>query len=181
MSGPQGPDQAQPWPGQDQPSSDPSNQPPAWQQPTPGQDQPRPMRRPGSRLLTRRSSIPPTSSPVSSPTRRRSNIRRPSSSASSRPPTTASRPIRSTGSRANTGAAWPVRAAARSVWPIRPVPRARGGGGLQAINGRDRRCDRPAGRADRRGRGRAGLLEAGLLLSPPSSTSTRLSPVSSRS
>ena len=40
MSGPQGPDQAQPWPGQDQPSSDPSNQPPAWQQPTPGQDQP---------------------------------------------------------------------------------------------------------------------------------------------
>ena len=40
MSGPQGPDQTQPWPGQDQPSSDPSNQPPAWQQPTPGQDQP---------------------------------------------------------------------------------------------------------------------------------------------
>ena len=48
MSGPQGPDQTQPWPGQDQPSSDPSHQPssdpshqqPAWQQPTPGQDQP---------------------------------------------------------------------------------------------------------------------------------------------
>ncbi len=40
MSGPQEPDQTQPWPGQDQPSSDPSNQPPAWQQPTPGQDQP---------------------------------------------------------------------------------------------------------------------------------------------
>jgi hypothetical protein len=50
MSGPQGPDQTQPWPGQDQPSSDPSNQPaqqpapgqdqPAWQQPAPGQDQP---------------------------------------------------------------------------------------------------------------------------------------------
>jgi Domain of unknown function (DUF4333) len=40
MSGPQGPDQTQPWPGQDQPSSEPSNQPPAWQQPTPGQDQP---------------------------------------------------------------------------------------------------------------------------------------------
>ena len=39
MSGPQGPDQTQPWPGQDQPSSDPSNQP-AWQQPAPGQDQP---------------------------------------------------------------------------------------------------------------------------------------------
>jgi hypothetical protein len=39
MSGPQGSDQTQPWPGQDQPSSDPSNQPPAWQQPTPGQDQ----------------------------------------------------------------------------------------------------------------------------------------------
>jgi hypothetical protein len=39
MSGPQGPDQTQPWPGQDQPSSDPSHsQPPAWQQPTPGQD-----------------------------------------------------------------------------------------------------------------------------------------------
>jgi hypothetical protein len=40
MSGPQGPDQTQPWPGQDQPSSDPSHQQPAWQQPTPGQDQP---------------------------------------------------------------------------------------------------------------------------------------------
>ncbi|OBK72163.1 DUF4333 domain-containing protein [Mycobacterium sp. 1274761.0] len=51
MSGPQGSDQTQPWPGQDQPSSDPSNQPawqqsapgqdqPAWQQPAPGQDQP---------------------------------------------------------------------------------------------------------------------------------------------
>jgi hypothetical protein len=39
MSGPQGPDQTQPWPGQDQPSSDPSHQP-AWQQPAPGQDQP---------------------------------------------------------------------------------------------------------------------------------------------
>src|SRR6476659_1945722 len=39
MSGPQGPDQTQPWPGQDQPSSDPSNQP-AWQQLAPGQDQP---------------------------------------------------------------------------------------------------------------------------------------------
>ncbi|RDH79288.1 DUF4333 domain-containing protein [Mycolicibacterium moriokaense] len=39
MSGPQGPDQAQPWPGQDQPSSDPSSQP-AWQQPAPGQEQP---------------------------------------------------------------------------------------------------------------------------------------------
>ena len=39
MSGPQGPDQTQPWPGQDQPSSDPSNQP-AWQQPAPGQEQP---------------------------------------------------------------------------------------------------------------------------------------------
>ncbi len=39
MSGPQGPDQTQPWQGQDQPSSDPSNQP-AWQQPTPGQEQP---------------------------------------------------------------------------------------------------------------------------------------------
>ncbi|MFY9917609.1 MAG: DUF4333 domain-containing protein [Mycobacterium sp.] len=39
MSGPQEPDQTQPWPGQDQPSSDPSNQP-AWQQPAPGQDQP---------------------------------------------------------------------------------------------------------------------------------------------
>jgi hypothetical protein len=39
MSGPQGPDQTQPWPGQDQPSSDPSHQqPPAWQQPAPGQD-----------------------------------------------------------------------------------------------------------------------------------------------
>jgi hypothetical protein len=38
MSGPQGPDQTQPWPGQDQPSSDPSHQP-AWQQPAPGQDQ----------------------------------------------------------------------------------------------------------------------------------------------
>jgi hypothetical protein len=39
MSGPQGPDQTQPWPGQDQPSSDPSpQQPPAWQQPAPGQD-----------------------------------------------------------------------------------------------------------------------------------------------
>ncbi|OBA97250.1 hypothetical protein A5662_17020 [Mycobacteriaceae bacterium 1482268.1] len=41
MSGPQGPDQTQPWPGQDQPSSDPSQQQTAWgQQPTPGQDQP---------------------------------------------------------------------------------------------------------------------------------------------
>ena len=40
MSGPQGPDQTQPWHGQDQPSSDPSNEPPAWQQPTPGQEQP---------------------------------------------------------------------------------------------------------------------------------------------
>ncbi|MGH3678467.1 MAG: DUF4333 domain-containing protein [Mycobacterium sp.] len=40
MSGPQGPDQTQPWPGQDQPSSEPSNQPPAWQQPAPGGDQP---------------------------------------------------------------------------------------------------------------------------------------------
>jgi hypothetical protein len=39
MSGPQGSDQTQPWPGQDQPSSDPSNQP-AWQQPAPGHDQP---------------------------------------------------------------------------------------------------------------------------------------------
>jgi hypothetical protein len=39
MSGPQGSDQTQPWPGQDQPSSDPSNQQPAWQQPAPGQDQ----------------------------------------------------------------------------------------------------------------------------------------------
>lgn len=39
MSGPQGPDQTQPWPGQDQPSSDPSHQP-AWQQPAPGHDQP---------------------------------------------------------------------------------------------------------------------------------------------
>ncbi len=39
MSGPQGPDQTQPWQGQDQPSSDPSNQP-AWQQPAPGQEQP---------------------------------------------------------------------------------------------------------------------------------------------
>ena len=39
MSGPQGPDQTQPWPGQDQPSSDPSHQP-AWQQPAPGQDPP---------------------------------------------------------------------------------------------------------------------------------------------
>jgi len=44
MSGPQGSDQTQPWPGQDQPSSDPSNQPssnqpPVWQQPAPGQDQ----------------------------------------------------------------------------------------------------------------------------------------------
>jgi hypothetical protein len=39
MSGPQGPDQTQPWPGQDQPSSEPPNQP-AWQQPAPGQDQP---------------------------------------------------------------------------------------------------------------------------------------------
>jgi hypothetical protein len=39
MSGPQGPDQTQPWPGQDQPSSDPSHQqPPAWQQPAAGQD-----------------------------------------------------------------------------------------------------------------------------------------------
>src|SRR6185312_6035356 len=39
MSGPQGPDQTQPWPGQDQPSSDPSHQqPPAWQQPAPGED-----------------------------------------------------------------------------------------------------------------------------------------------
>jgi Domain of unknown function (DUF4333) len=39
MSGPQGPDQTQPWPGQDQPSSDPSQQqPPAWQQPAPGGD-----------------------------------------------------------------------------------------------------------------------------------------------
>jgi hypothetical protein len=42
MSGPQGPDQTQPWPGQDQPSSEPSNQPPAWQQPAPGGDQPAP-------------------------------------------------------------------------------------------------------------------------------------------
>jgi Domain of unknown function (DUF4333) len=42
MSGPQGPDQTQPWPGQDQPSSEPSNQPPAWQQPAPGGDQPTP-------------------------------------------------------------------------------------------------------------------------------------------
>lgn len=40
MSGPQGPDQTQPWPGQDQPSSDPSQQQPAWQQPAPGGDQP---------------------------------------------------------------------------------------------------------------------------------------------
>lgn len=39
MSGPQGPDQTQPWQGQDQPSSDPSQQqPPAWQQPAPGAD-----------------------------------------------------------------------------------------------------------------------------------------------
>ncbi|HKV21166.1 MAG TPA: DUF4333 domain-containing protein [Mycobacterium sp.] len=39
MSGPQGPDQTQPWPGQDQPSSDPSHQQPsAWQQPAPGGD-----------------------------------------------------------------------------------------------------------------------------------------------
>jgi hypothetical protein len=39
MSGPQGPDQTQPWPGQDQPSSDPSHQqPPAWQQPAAGGD-----------------------------------------------------------------------------------------------------------------------------------------------
>jgi hypothetical protein len=37
MSGPQGPDQTQPWSGQDQPSSDPSNQQ-AWQPPAPGQD-----------------------------------------------------------------------------------------------------------------------------------------------
>ncbi len=39
MSGPQGPDQTQPWQGPDQPSSDPSHQQPAWQQPTPGQEQ----------------------------------------------------------------------------------------------------------------------------------------------
>lgn len=38
MSGPQGPDQTQPWPGQDQPSSDPSQQQPAWQQPAPSAD-----------------------------------------------------------------------------------------------------------------------------------------------
>jgi hypothetical protein len=35
MSGPQGPDQTQPWQGQDEPSGDPSNQP-AWQQPGQG-------------------------------------------------------------------------------------------------------------------------------------------------
>ena len=40
MSGPQGPDQTQPWRGQDQPSGDPSQQQSAWQPPASGGDQP---------------------------------------------------------------------------------------------------------------------------------------------
>ena len=102
MSGPQGPDQTQPWPGQDQPSSDPSNQPPAWQQPAPGQDQPAWQQQPPAYSPQQ---YPSYQQPGQQPLRsRRSSTRRPSSTVSSRPRITASRPIRSTASsRASTG------------------------------------------------------------------------------
>ena len=81
MSGPQGPDQTQPWPGQDQPSSDPSHQP-AWQQPAPGQDQPAWQQQPPAYSPQQ---YPSYQQPGQQPyAAARSSTRRPSSSASSR-------------------------------------------------------------------------------------------------
>ena len=100
MSGPQGPDPTQPWPGQqpepgkDQPTGEPSSKQP-WQPPASGSDQPTPDTPSWQPPAYSPQEYPQYQQPPSllSRTRRRSSTRRPSSTASS-PPNTASRPIR---------------------------------------------------------------------------------------